>query len=281
MRSATQGAASTEAQPDLRARRRAARRAENRTEILDAAEQVFGEHGVHAGSLRQVALQSGFSAAAIYLFFENKQDLLRETLTRRGDELVAALRTVAEEDLAPLGKLHRIVDVTVAFFEAHPDFRRLIRHITGGPAIVGPALAEWAGEADGQFMAAMTLIAGIVGDGQEAGEVRDGGAHAIAHLYSVLINEHVLLAAADESGVGTLTPEQFHELIDGALRKPGTPTPKLARGGQSLYPGSPSNSTVASWLATGRPTVSHSDTASRTSSALLGVPAPAQSSSPT
>jgi TetR/AcrR family acrAB operon transcriptional repressor len=220
MRSASQGAAGTEAQPDLRARRRAARRAENRTEILDAAERVFGEHGVRDGSLRQIALLSGFSTAAIYLFFENKQDLLRETLTRRGDELVGVLWTVAESDLAPLGKLHSIVDVTVAFFDVRPDFRRLLRHITGGPAIVGPALAGYAAEADGQFLAAMTLIAGIVGAGQEAGEVRDGDAHALAHLYSVLINEHVLLAAERESGGGTLTPEQFHGLIDGALRKP-------------------------------------------------------------
>ena len=220
MRSASQGAAGAEAQPDLRARRRAARRAENRAEILDAAERVFGEHGVRDGSLRQIALLSGFSAAAIYLFFDNKQHLLRETLTRRGDELVGALRTVAEDDLSPLGKLHRIVDVAVAFFEARPDFRRLVRHITGGPAIVGPALAGYAGEADGQFMAAMTLIAGIIGDGQEASQVRDGDAFALAHLYSVLINEHVLLATGGESGDGTLTPEQFHGLIDGALRRP-------------------------------------------------------------
>ncbi len=220
MRSASQGAAGAEAQPDLRAQRRAARRAENRTEILDAAERVFGEHGVRDGSLRQIALLSGFSTAAIYLFFENKQHLLHETLTRRGDELVGVLRTVADSDLSPVDKLHRIVDVTVAFFEARPDFRRLLRHITGGPAIVGPTLAGYAAEADGQFLAAMTLIAGIVGGGQEAGEVRDGDARALAHLYSVLINEHVLLAAEGESSGGTLTPEQFHGLIDGALRKP-------------------------------------------------------------
>src|SRR5260370_15827940 len=125
MRSASQGAAGAEAQPDPRARRRAARRAENRTEILDAAERVFGEHGIREGSLRQIALLSGFSTAAIYLFFENRQDLLHETLTRRRDELVGVLRTVAEGDLSPLGTLHRIVDVSAAFFEPPPDFRRL------------------------------------------------------------------------------------------------------------------------------------------------------------
>lgn len=220
MRSATPGEAPTEVQPDFRAQRRAARRAENRTEILDAAERVFGEHGVRGGSLRQIALLSGFSTAAIYLFFDNKQHLLSETLTRRGAELVGALQTVAEGDLSPLDKLHHIVDVTVAFFEARPDFRRLLRHITGGTAIVGPALADYAGDVDGYFTQAMTLLAGIVGDGQKADEIRDGDVYAIAHLYSVLINEHVLLAAEGESTIGTLTPEQFHALIDGALRNP-------------------------------------------------------------
>ena len=77
--------------------------------------------------------------------------------------------------------------------------------------------AEYAGEVDGYFSKAMALLAGIVGDGQEVGEIRDGGAYAIAHLYSVLVNEHVLLTNGDES---KLTPEQFHGLIDGALRNP-------------------------------------------------------------
>jgi TetR/AcrR family acrAB operon transcriptional repressor len=214
------GATPTEAQPDLRAQRRAARRAENRTEILDAAERVFGQHGVRDGSLRQIALLSGFSTAAIYLFFDNKQHLLSETLTRRGGELVETIRTAAEGDLSPLAKLHGIVDVTVAFFEARPDFRRLMRHVTGGTAIVGPTLAKYSSAADGHFLEAMTLLAGVVGDGQDAGEIRDGDARAIAHLYSVLINEHVLLAADGESNIGTLSPAQFHGFVDGALRNP-------------------------------------------------------------
>ena len=221
MRSVSTGVVTTEAQPDLRAQRRAARRAENRTEILDAAERVFGEHGAGDGSLRQIALLSGFSPAAIYLFFDNKQHLLSETLTRRGGELVAVLRAVADGDLSPLDQLHRIVDDTVAFFAARPDFRRLIRHITSSTAIIGPAFADYAGGTeDGYFMQAMTLIAGIVRDGQAAGEIRDGDAYAIAHLYSVLINEHVLLAAEGESTIPPLTLPQFHEFIDGALRNP-------------------------------------------------------------
>jgi AcrR family transcriptional regulator len=175
---------------------------------------------VRDGSLREIAALSGFSTAALYLFFENKQHLLAETLTRRGRELVGALEAVAEADLAPLDKLHQVVDVALAFFDARPDFRRLLRHITGGAAIVGPALAQYAGEVGGDFMKAMTLLAGIVSDGQHVGDIRDGDASAIARLYSVLINEHVFLSAHSEPNTATLSAEQFHALIDGALRKP-------------------------------------------------------------
>jgi len=247
VRSASAGApASPQVQRDVRARRRAARRAENRTEILDAAERVFGEHGVPGGSLRQIALLSGFSTAALYLFFENKQHLLSETLTRRGNELIRALQTVADGQLSALDKLHHVVDVTVAFFEARPDFRRLLRHLTGGMAIVGPALAEYAGEVDGRFMEAMTLLAGIISDGQEAGEIREGDPYAIAHLYSVLINEHVLLAAEGDSSMGTLTPEQFHALIDGALRNPAQSSGSSSSGSSSSGSSS-SGSSSSGW----------------------------------
>jgi AcrR family transcriptional regulator len=207
-----------DAEPDPRARRRAVQRAVHRTEILDAAERVLGEHGIRDGSIRQIAARSGFSPGAIYLFFDSKQHLVAETLTRRGDELIAALNAAAEADSAPLSKLHHIVDVTVAFFEARPHFRRLLRQLSGGTPIIGPALGTYASNGSQGFTAAMTILAGIVADGQATGEIRDGDTYAITHLYSVLINEHVLLAT--EMTSGQLTAAQFHELVDGMLRRP-------------------------------------------------------------
>jgi AcrR family transcriptional regulator len=206
--------------PDPRARRRAARRAESREGILDAAERVFGEVGIHDGSLRQIADLAGFSTAAIYLFFENKQDLLTETLLRGGTELNDTIRAVAERDLLPLDQLHRIVDVTQTFFESRPHFRRLLRRIAGDSAIVGPSLAVHSGDVEGRLTEAMSMLAGVVEQGQEAGEIRAGEPYAIARLYAVLVNEHVHLAADGGARTGAVTPEEFHGMIDGLLRKP-------------------------------------------------------------
>jgi AcrR family transcriptional regulator len=210
------------APPDRRAFRRAERLAMSRRDILDSAERVFGEYGIHEGSLRRIAADSGFSTAAIYQFFDGKENLLLETLARRGDDFVLALGTVTGEGLSPLQQLHRIIDVAVTFFEAHPAFLRLVRQINGRTAIVGSALAQYTGAVDGHFNQAMRLISRIVSDGQAAGELREGSPSAFAHLYSVLINEHVLLTteADQQDGPERLTPDQFHGLIDGALASP-------------------------------------------------------------
>jgi len=208
----------TPAPVDRKAERRAARRAENRLEILDAAEKVFGEDGIRDGSLRRIAAESGFSTAAIYLFFDNKQDLVAETLRRRGDELIAALDADAALDLAPIDKLHHIVDTTVTFFTDRPHFGQLLRHLRGSAAITGPVLAEFDADASPGFDQAMTLLAAIVAEGQETGEIRAGNPRALAHLYSVLVNEFILLGDANDDSTVSLTSTQFHDLVDGALR---------------------------------------------------------------
>jgi AcrR family transcriptional regulator len=194
-------------------------------EILDAAEKVFGEDGIRDGSLRKIGTQSGFSTAAIYLFFENKQHLLSETLTRRADEWDQIVCNVAENDLPPMNKLHRVVDLAIDFFADRPHFRLLLRHIRGGPTITGPVLAEFAGAVDDRYLEILMRLVHIVRAGQEAGQIRDGDERSIAHLYSVLVNEFVLLGfASPESSVGVLTATQFHEFIDGALRRPPGPS---------------------------------------------------------
>ena len=217
-----------EPQVDRRRERRAARREQNRTDILDAAERVFSREGIRDGSLRTIATESGFSTAGIYLFFENKQQLLAQTLTRRGDELVHALGQVTEHDVAPLEQLHQVMDITVAFFAERPDFRLLLRQVRGGATITGPVLAEYASEVDARFEAAMDILTGIVYRGQQAGEIRRGDARALAHMFSVLVNEYILLDAAS-GGPGTLplAAAEFHALVDGALRTDHTHRPSI------------------------------------------------------
>jgi AcrR family transcriptional regulator len=204
--------------PDRKAQRREERRIQNRRDILDAAERVFGEDGIHHGSLRRIAEESGFSTAAIYMFFENKQHLLSETLVRRGDELVARMRLVVQSNMTPLEKLHGVVDTTIAFFDERPHFRLLLRHIRGGPTITGPVLAEFSLQPDNRFEEAMTLVSSLFVEGQQSGAMRRGSPQILGHLYSILVNEFILLDVTPGDAVtDELTTEEFHALIDAAF----------------------------------------------------------------
>jgi AcrR family transcriptional regulator len=200
---------------DKRTQRRIARRAQSRSEILDAAERVFGEDGPRNGSLRRIAELSGFSPAGIYLFFENKQDLLVETLRRRGDEWTEAVRNVAQGDFDPMEMLHRIVDLAIDFFGTYPYFRLLLRHIDRGTTMS----SEPSNGTEGHYLDVVTQIGSIMRQGQASGQIREGGGRSLAHLYSVLIGEFVLLdAVSSPEAAVTLSLEQFHQVIDGAFR---------------------------------------------------------------
>jgi AcrR family transcriptional regulator len=201
------------ARAEVRSQRRAARRAESRTGILDAAERVFSEDGLRDGSLRRIGDLSGYSTAAIYKFFDSKQHLVAQTLSRRADEWLAELQRAAGSRGTPLERLHQIADNAAAFFGARPHFRSVLRQVQGGSAIVGPLLDAFAEDVYGRFAQAMAVMTDLIRQGQQVAEIRTGDPRALAHLASVLTNEFAL------ADLG-LTTADFHAVFDGALRAP-------------------------------------------------------------
>jgi AcrR family transcriptional regulator len=204
--------------------RKANRRSESRIEILDAAERVFGEYGLRDGSTRKIAYESGFSTASIYVLFENKKQLLAETLMRRSDELATITRASTSSKSTPLENLHRTFDAAIDFFERTPHFRLMLRQIRGGPTITWPILEEYSEEVHKRSLDAMDFISSIIRDGQEIGEIRSGNSYALAHLVSTLVTEFI---SSESEPNGTLTRSEFHEFIDGSLRWAGHDSPTV------------------------------------------------------
>jgi hypothetical protein len=72
---------------------------------------------------------------------------------------------------------------------------------------------------DARYLGVLQHIARIIKMGQSTGQIRQGSERSLAHLFLVLLNEFALIGdPSDESNVGTLSAEQFHGFIDGALR---------------------------------------------------------------
>src|SRR5688572_10676510 len=82
----------TSTTPARAANRSAARRrlsaAQRRERILEAATEVFAEHGYAAASMGEIAARAGVVASVIYDHFTSKRDLHIELLQIHGEELI-------------------------------------------------------------------------------------------------------------------------------------------------------------------------------------------------
>ena len=86
--------AEAQRQLELRQQRQLAMSDTRRAHVLDAARRVFAERGVEGASIREIARAAGYTAGALYSYFDSKEAiyaaLLAESLDRLQGEVAAA-----------------------------------------------------------------------------------------------------------------------------------------------------------------------------------------------
>jgi len=89
-------------------------------QLIDAALEVFSEHGFNAAKLDEIAHRAGVSKGTIYLYFASKEELFKAVVN---DVIAAQLRT-AHEGPSPTSasaRLERALRANWAF-TTHPRF---------------------------------------------------------------------------------------------------------------------------------------------------------------
>ena len=89
--------ASTAPATDRFVERRERRHRETRDDILIAAREVLLERGAADLSLREIARRAGYSAGALYKYFDNKDDVVKALADRAMGALLEAFATVPAE----------------------------------------------------------------------------------------------------------------------------------------------------------------------------------------
>jgi AcrR family transcriptional regulator len=104
-------------------RTQAERRAETREQILDAAEHLFSENGLHGVAMRDVAQRAGVHTSLLHYYFADKKGLFEAVFARRADisierRLAALERYEAEAGDAPTveGALHAFLDTDLDLY---------------------------------------------------------------------------------------------------------------------------------------------------------------------
>lgn len=89
------------------------RRAEVEAAIVDAAKDLLADRGMQGVSMRALAERVGITAAALYHYFENKDDLVRRVVRQGFDRFGEYLRSAANAH--PAGSLERVRAIGEAY----------------------------------------------------------------------------------------------------------------------------------------------------------------------
>lgn len=209
------------AEPESRrAQRRTQHQSLSRSQLLDAAEEVFGRRGFYETTLKEVAELAEFSVGSVYSFFENKEDLYLNVFLRRGEEYMPAMREAVRKSEDPRRQLHDLVDFEVGFFRQHPNFGRL--YLRSSRARMPPLSESPIDDLlSANFNQAMKIHADLFARGQRLEVFRAGDPEVLARLLSGLVSafhsvDSVLLEG--DSGASQRFPlESLQEMVERAF----------------------------------------------------------------
>ncbi len=188
-----------------------------RSQLLDAAEEVFGRKGFHEATLKEVADLAEFAVGSVYSFFENKDDLFRQIFVRRGAEFIPQLHAILDDKSAsPVEQLHALVDFEVGFFRAHPHFGRLYLRYSSAAYLSTDREIDLVMKE--RYEDAMQLQAALFRRGQRAGVLCDGDPEVLARLFSGIMSAYQALDPAvvsdDVAPRERLPLTDLHGIID-------------------------------------------------------------------
>jgi len=148
--------------------RREREKQELREAILGAAQELFLAHGYEGLSMRHVAERIGYTPTTIYLYFEDKDDLLFAVMDQAYDRFTADLEAAYRSTDDPLQRLRSLTQAYIRFalqnqeayqmiFMQRPDF-----------------LLKWKAGTKQPRAASLSILKDAIQQAQEVGVIRAG-----------------------------------------------------------------------------------------------------------
>lgn len=101
-------------------------KAEFRSEILAAARDIFSADGYASFSMRRLASRIGYSPTTIYLYFQDKDELLFCLCEELYSELFTKLHELRQSGTEPVAILRTVLLMYVQFGLTNPDHYRVV-----------------------------------------------------------------------------------------------------------------------------------------------------------
>jgi len=190
----------------------ASRGGDKRPRILEAAVRVFAKNGFHATRVSDVARAAGVADGTIYLYFKSKDELLESLFEDRVEKLLSYIRRELPKLPGAPEKLRRIIELQLGLLEGERDLAEVLTVILRQSTKL---MKEYAAP---RFKAYLDSIAGVVAEGQKAGDFRgDVSPHLVARATWGALDGIALTWALGRAERGGLVRASGH-LADLVLR---------------------------------------------------------------
>src|SRR6202044_3492757 len=93
--------------------------------LTEPAPRLFGERGATDVSMDEIAAEAGVARSTIYVYFANRDELLRACVTRMHDHLVQAINETWDRESAPIDRLRVLILGIFEQVDSNPAFVRL------------------------------------------------------------------------------------------------------------------------------------------------------------
>jgi AcrR family transcriptional regulator len=187
---------------------------ERPNQILDAALEVFAEHGLAAARIEDIAKRAGLSKGTIYLYFPNKEILFREVIRQTVvSQIESGERDFELATTTAASSLERHLRRSWTFIRS-PKFAPIFRLIHA-ELLQHPDLARF--YADEVVIRGHRLLAAIIRRGIEHGEFRQVDPMVAARMLSAPLAMHGIWCRHREAftWMGKKSDDDvFAELID-------------------------------------------------------------------
>lgn len=100
---------------------------ERRNEILDAADELFGQKGFDGTSTKDLLEKVGIARGTLYYHFKSKEDIMDALIERHSVRLLGAAQEIAQDLSIPL--IERIIRVVMALNISGGSSKEIMEHI--------------------------------------------------------------------------------------------------------------------------------------------------------